>query len=108
MGWDGMLYPENAPYNKGAFKIQIIFPDVYPWRPPKITFKTKIYHPNIDEMGQVWLSIIRQENWKPSTTAEQVIMSLVALLDSPDLAHPLRADLADEYAKDKNTFTNNA
>ena len=44
---------ENAPYNKGAFRIEINFPAEYPFKPPKIAFKTKIYHPNIDEKGQV-------------------------------------------------------
>ncbi len=37
----------------------------------QVTFKTKIYHPNIDEKGQVCLPIISPENWKPATKAEQ-------------------------------------
>ena len=37
----------------------------------KITFKTRIYHPNIDEKGQVCLPIISPENWKPATKTEQ-------------------------------------
>ena len=45
---------ENPPYNKGAFRIEINFPAEYPFKPPKINFKTKIYHPNIDEKGQVF------------------------------------------------------
>ena len=47
------FWQENAPYNKGAFRIEINFPAEYPFKPPKIAFKTKIYHPNIDEKGQV-------------------------------------------------------
>lgn len=58
-------------YNKGAFKINIEFPAEYPFKPPKITFKTKIYHPNIDEKGQVCLPIISAENWKPATKTDQ-------------------------------------
>ena len=48
-----LLLQEEAPYNKGAFKIEINFPAEYPFKPPKITFVTSIYHPNIDEKGQV-------------------------------------------------------
>ena len=59
------------PYNKGAFKIEINFPAEYPFKPPKITFKTKIYHPNIDEKGQMCLPIISPERWKPATKADQ-------------------------------------
>ncbi|CAG5867803.1 unnamed protein product, partial [Menidia menidia] len=50
--WQGLIVPDCAPYDKGAFRIEIIFPAEYPFKPPKITFKTKIYHPNIDEKGQ--------------------------------------------------------
>ena len=48
-----LILQEEAPYNKGAFKIEINFPAEYPFKPPKITFVTSIYHPNIDEKGQV-------------------------------------------------------
>jgi len=51
--WLRVWKQENAPYNKGAFRIEINFPAEYPFKPPKIAFKTKIYHPNIDEKGQV-------------------------------------------------------
>lgn len=59
------------PYDKGAFRIELNFPAEYPFKPPKVTFKTKIYHPNIDEKGQVCLPIISVENWKPATRTEQ-------------------------------------
>lgn len=62
---------ENAPYSKGAFRIEINFPAEYPFKPPRICFKTKIYHPNIDEKGQVCLPIISTENWKPATKTDQ-------------------------------------
>ncbi|XP_049838888.1 ubiquitin-conjugating enzyme E2 L3 isoform X2 [Schistocerca gregaria] len=69
--WQGLIVPDNAPYNKGAFRIEINFPAEYPFKPPKINFKTKIYHPNIDEKGQVCLPIISAENWKPATKTDQ-------------------------------------
>ncbi|XP_035692018.1 ubiquitin-conjugating enzyme E2 L3-like isoform X2 [Branchiostoma floridae] len=77
--WQGLIVPDSPPYNKGAFKIEIVFPAEYPFKPPKITFKTKIYHPNIDEKGQVCLPIIGPENWKPATRTDQVINALVAM-----------------------------
>ncbi|KAF8785221.1 ubiquitin-conjugating enzyme E2 L3-like [Argiope bruennichi] len=106
--WQGLIVPDSAPYNKGAFRIEINFPAEYPFKPPKITFKTKIYHPNIDEKGQVCLEIISTENWKPATKTDQVIQALVALVNDPEPAHPLRADLAEEYTKDKKKFFRNA
>ncbi|XP_073079679.1 ubiquitin-conjugating enzyme E2 L3 isoform X3 [Manis javanica] len=69
--WQGLIVPDNPPYDKGAFRIEINFPAEYPFKPPKITFKTKIYHPNIDEKGQVCLPVISAENWKPATKTDQ-------------------------------------
>lgn len=100
--------PDNPPYNKGAFRIEINFPVEYPFKPPKINFKTKIYHPNIDEKGQVCLSIISAENWKPATKTDQVIRALLALVNDPEPDHPLRAELAQEFVKDPKKFTKNA
>ncbi|OWF52144.1 ubiquitin-conjugating enzyme E2 L3-like [Mizuhopecten yessoensis] len=108
LNWSGLILPQKSPYNKGAFKIEILFPAEYPFKPPKITFKTKIYHPNVDEKGQVCLPIISADNWKPATKTEQVIESLVALIDEPEPEHPLRADLAEELTKDKKKFLKNA
>jgi len=106
--WQGLLVPDNPPYSKGAFLIDIVFPAEYPFKPPKISFRTKIYHPNIDEKGQVCLPIVAAENWKPATKTDQVIQALVNLVNEPEPEHPLRADLAEEYTKDKKKFMKNA
>lgn len=108
LNWTGLIVPDNVPYNKGAFKIEINFPAEYPFKPPKIAFKTKIYHPNIDEKGQVCLPIIHAENWKPAIKTDQVVQSLVALINDPEPEHPLRNDLAEEFTKDKKKFIKNA
>uniref|UniRef100_A0A4X2LER8 E2 ubiquitin-conjugating enzyme n=1 Tax=Vombatus ursinus TaxID=29139 RepID=A0A4X2LER8_VOMUR len=69
--WQRLIVPDNPPYNKGAFRIKINFPAKYPFKPPTITFKTKIYHPNINEKGQVCLPVISAENWKPTIKTAQ-------------------------------------
>ncbi|XP_046353688.1 ubiquitin-conjugating enzyme E2 L3-like [Haliotis cracherodii] len=106
--WFAVLVPEEPPYCKGAFRIVINFPAEYPFKPPKLTFKTKIYHPNIDEKGQVCLPIISPENWKPATKTEQVLKSLVKMVQEPEPEHPLRADIAEEYTVNKKVFQKNA
>ncbi|XP_049460459.1 ubiquitin-conjugating enzyme E2 L3a [Epinephelus fuscoguttatus] len=108
LSWQGLLVPDCAPYDKGAFRIEIIFPAEYPFKPPKVTFKTKIYHPNVDEKGQVCLPVISVEHWKPATKTETVISNLVSLVNTPQPEHPLRADLAEEYSKDRTKFMKNA
>ncbi|XP_012657232.1 ubiquitin-conjugating enzyme E2 L3-like [Otolemur garnettii] len=102
------LMKDNPPYDKGAFRIEINFPAEYPFKPPKITFITKIYHPNISENGQVCLPVISTENWKPATKTNQVIQSLITLMNTPQPEHPLWADLAEEHSEDCKKFCKNA
>ena len=106
--WRGLIVPHSKPYDKGAFRIEINFPEEFPFKPPKITFKTKIYHPNIDEKGQVCLPVISAEKWKPATRVEQVLQDLINMVNEPEPDHPLRPDLADEYIKDRKRFFKNA
>jgi|UniRef100_A0A914PDX4 ubiquitin-conjugating enzyme E2 L3 len=106
--WEILLMPNKEPYHKGVFKIAIDFPAEYPFKPPKLNFLTKIYHPNVDEKGNVCLGIISPDHWKPATRAEQVLHCLLSLIMEPDLEHPLRADLAEEYQTDKKKFFKNA
>ena len=40
---------EGTPYEKGIFKVKLVFPDDYPKSMPKAHFLTKIYHLNIKD-----------------------------------------------------------
>ena len=40
---------EGTPYEKGLFKVKLIFPDNYPKSMPKAYFVIKIYHLNIKD-----------------------------------------------------------
>ncbi|XP_015676033.1 ubiquitin-conjugating enzyme E2 L5 isoform X2 [Protobothrops mucrosquamatus] len=102
--WKGLLLPDKPPYNKGAFWIEIEFPCEYPLKPPTVSFKTQIYHPNVDEEGKLCLPIISKTDWQPYTKIDQVIQALIHLLNMPELQSPLRPDLAKEFAEDHETF----
>lgn len=45
---DGQL---DTPYAGGAFKLDVNIPPDYPNHAPRIVFKTRIFHPNVDESG---------------------------------------------------------
>lgn len=41
------LGPPDTPYEGGQYYIDIRIPNDYPFRPPQMKFKTKIWHPNV-------------------------------------------------------------
>ena len=98
--WEGVLFgPDDSPYTGGMFKVNIQFPADYPFKPPRITFTTKIYHPNINASGFICLDILKQ-NWSPALTISKVLLSVLSMLTDPNPNDPLMPDIA-------NQFTNN-
>ena len=39
--------PPDTPYEGGKFMVEIKIPSEYPFRPPKMRFETKVWHPNV-------------------------------------------------------------
>ena len=60
----------DSPYAGGRFVLSITFPQDYPFKPPKVSFATKIFHPNIGANGTVFIDILR-DMWTPSLTIEK-------------------------------------
>ena len=62
-----MAGPPDSPFAGGEFTLEIYLPDEYPLVPPKVLFRTKLYHPNIDKLGKfTFLKSIRENLFRHS------------------------------------------
>lgn len=71
--------PSDSPYAGGIFFLDVNLSEDYPFKPPKITFRTRIYHCNINSQGAICLDILK-DNWSPALTISKVLLSICSLL----------------------------
>ncbi|XP_072165712.1 ubiquitin-conjugating enzyme E2 2 [Diadema setosum] len=95
-----IMGPPNSAYEQGVFFLTITFPPDYPFKPPKVAFTTKIYHPNINSNGSICLDILRSQ-WSPALTISKVLLSICSLLTDPNPDDPLVPDIARMYKTDR-------
>ncbi|KAF4677162.1 hypothetical protein FOL47_003004 [Perkinsus chesapeaki] len=97
--WVGYINgPNGTPYESGSFVIDIDIPVDYPFKPPRMRFRTPIWHPNItgDGRGKICMDILKAEHWSALLTLQTVLLSLVSLLADPNTGDPLNVEASDE------------
>ena len=98
--WYGVIKgPKQTPFEGGIFNLLIILPQNYPFKPPIVTFLTKIFHPNIGYKGSICLDILKKE-WSPVLTISKILLSIVSLLNEPNPNDPLFHDAAHLFMYD--------
>jgi len=102
-----IIGPEDSPYSGGMFNLNIQFPTDYPFKPPKVSFSTKIYHPNINSNGSICLDILRSQ-WSPALTISKVLLSICSLLTDPNPDDPLVPEIARVYKQDRDKYNDTA
>ncbi|KAH9519786.1 Ubiquitin-conjugating enzyme E2 D3 [Bulinus truncatus] len=98
-----ILGPTDSPYAQGVFFLTINFPTDYPFKPPKVAFTTRIYHPNINSNGSICLDILRSQ-WSPALTISKVLLSICSLLTDPNPDDPLVPEIARIYKTDRDKY----
>ncbi len=92
--------PEGTPYEGGLFEIASIFTAEYPFKPPKLHFKTKIFHSNISNSGEICIDILKGQ-WSPAQSMMSILMSISSLLADPNENDPLNREAGTLYKQNK-------
>jgi len=100
--------PEGTCYEGGVFDVDILVSREYPFEPPKMKFITKIWHPNVSsQTGAICLDILKDQ-WSPALTIKTAMLSLQALLCSPEPSDPQDAQVARMYLDNQAEFNRTA
>ncbi|CAD0096735.1 unnamed protein product [Aureobasidium vineae] len=84
--------PRATPYETGVFKLHLTIPTTYPQEPPKAYFRTKIFHPNVDDgTGAVCVETLKRD-WDAKLTLRDVLVTICCLLVQPNASSALNAE----------------
>jgi len=103
---------EGTPYEKGLFKVKLVFPDDYPKSMPRAYFLTKIYHLNIRDPadgGDVCLENINKGGKQVYKYECDIIRYLDKIYymfckNNPDSPFTFKDDRVKQYENDRKKF----
>tara|TARA_B100000927_G_scaffold290509_1_gene289561 strand:+ start:12326 stop:13063 length:738 start_codon:yes stop_codon:yes gene_type:complete len=91
-GYALIIGNKDTPYCSGNYLFEFIFPDNYPYEPPKLKFLTNNgsmrFHPNLYINGKVCLSIINTwngEGWTSCNNINSILLILISIFDKNSL-----------------------
>jgi len=100
--------PKDTPYEGGSYKLKFSIPKTYPFDAPKVSFVTKVWHPNISSVtGAICLDILGKK-WSASLTLQTVLLSVQCLMASPDPGNPQDAVVGTQAINNPDVFQKTA
>mmetsp|Transcript_1097 Transcript_1097/g.2022 ORF Transcript_1097/g.2022 Transcript_1097/m.2022 type:complete len:98 (+) Transcript_1097:255-548(+) len=82
-----------------------------------MTFKTQMWHPNIYQDGKVCISILHppgvdqfnsqeraDERWRPIIGVEAILMSVISMLNDPNIDSPANLEASLQFRDDKAAY----
>lgn len=89
--------PLQTFWEDAVFRVELSFPDLYPWRPLEVRFAPGVFHPNVAEDGSVCNRLVG-DHWSPAMGARGILTSTRALLASPNFSATDLGEADDEEA----------
>jgi len=87
------IKPSGGPYVGGVYLFHFKLPVKYPFVAPHVFCGTDIYHPNIDDDGEICVSLI--DDWCPEiNTLLDCVQGLLFLMHHPNLDDPLNPNFS--------------
>lgn len=81
--------PVGTPYAGGVWRLHLDIPPTYPTAPPTAQFRTRLWHPNIDEAtGAVCVETLKRD-WSSTLKLRDVLVTISCLLIQPNPASAL-------------------
>jgi len=96
--------PDDTDWEGGTFKLTMEFTEEYPNKPPKVTWVSTMFHPNIYANGSICLDIL-QNKWSPIYDVSAVLTSIQSLLGDPNPASPANAEAARLFVENKREYS---
>jgi ubiquitin-protein ligase len=91
-GYAMIVGPKDTPYFGGFYLFEFLFPNNYPYAPPKVTYLTNDgytrFHPNLYVSGKTCLSVLntwRGEQWSSCQTLSTILLTLLTLFTKDPL-----------------------
>lgn len=87
--WIGTISgPLDTVYSGQKYKLQLEFPNSYPYAAPLVKFVTPCFHPNVDISGAICLDILK-DKWSALYDVRTILLSIQSLLGEPNNESPL-------------------
>ncbi|KAG6919954.1 hypothetical protein DXG01_013303 [Tephrocybe rancida] len=102
----------DSPYRGGTFHFTLSLPTTFPFKAPLVTFKTKIYHPGINDEGAICVPVLRDEASYSTRSAAgldpdhgRIVLAIIQeKLNNPSADDPFEPDIAAVLKNDRAKF----
>lgn len=97
------MTPDEGCYAGGTFLFQFRVPDSYPADPPRVRCLTQVFHPCIDDAGNVDMSLLG-DDWRPDMSIKHIIYGLWRLFLLPESEDSLNTAAGSLMHSDRSGF----